>query len=313
MTVMKQCFLTLAALVLLSGVALAAPLGTNARNVIPKNVQQIISVDYRALRDSPSGMALKGRVMPDNLKEFEKAIKGMGVDPDKDMDQLVFVLFRQGSSLRSVGIAQGNFQPKSFVARMRTKKVKPEMYDHNAIYPTGSGLLMTFLDPNTMVFGDLAAMKNALDVYDSQAEGIGSNASMSGMIADVQDGPVWSVLDQDGTQNMMKSSLGSASSLADYDTIKKRLLGSEYTVDFSNGVRFNLTVLTSDTMTAATLSSLIQAGMMYKRLNATPAEKVALDGMTVDSNSGKLLLNFKADDQKFQALLNTDLFSTISR
>ncbi len=42
--------------------------------------------------------------------------------------------------------------------------------------------------------------------------------------------------------------------LADYETVKKRLLGSRYTMNFANGVNFDLDVLTSDSVTAATLS-----------------------------------------------------------
>jgi len=51
----------------------AASLGSNARTVIPSQVQQIISVDYRALKNSDTGLALKAKVMPENLKEFETA------------------------------------------------------------------------------------------------------------------------------------------------------------------------------------------------------------------------------------------------
>ncbi len=48
---------------------------------------------------------------------------------------------------------------------------------------------------------------------------------------------------------MMRSALGQAASLADYDVVKKRLLASDYTMDFSNGVSFDLNIKTSDTMT----------------------------------------------------------------
>src|SRR5271169_2003282 len=63
--------------------AFAAPLSSNARTVVPSAVQQMISVDYRALRDSPSAHALKDRVLPDTVKEFETALKATGIDPEK--------------------------------------------------------------------------------------------------------------------------------------------------------------------------------------------------------------------------------------
>ncbi|PYX98212.1 MAG: hypothetical protein DMG71_00935 [Acidobacteria bacterium] len=56
---------------LLSAAAWAMPLGTNSRAVIPAELQQVISVDYRALKNSDTAQALKQQVLPDSLKEFE--------------------------------------------------------------------------------------------------------------------------------------------------------------------------------------------------------------------------------------------------
>ncbi len=291
----------------------AMPLGTSARAVIPSDIQQIISVDYRALRSSDTAMALKAQVLPENLKQFEGALKGVAIDPDKDVDQLVFASYRvPKQGVRIVGIAQGLFPVKAFYKKMTLKKIKPHKYRDTLIYPMSDGMDMTFLDDSTLLFGDLTAIEGALDARDGYASGLDSNSQMSDMIPDVDSGAVWSVLDQQGTQNMMRSALGEASGLADYDTIKKRLLGSRYTMSFANGVNFDLDVLTSDSMTAATLSSLVKAGMMYKKLNASPVEKVAMDSLTVDSDSSNLQLHFKTDDKRFQALMHSDLFAAVS-
>jgi hypothetical protein len=292
----------------------AASLGSNARTVIPSQVQQIISVDYRALKNSDTGLALKAKVMPENLKEFETALKGMQIDPDKDVEQLAFVSYRNPKNqLRAFGLAQGDFQPKKFYARMKLKKLLPAKYKDSFVYSTGSGMVMTFLDDSTMLFGDPAAVHDALDTRNGEQESLSSNQQITDMMSSVEGGNIWSVLDQQGTQNMMRSALGDASKLADYDTVKKRLLGSRYTMDFARGVNFDLDVLTSDTFTAATMSSLIQAGMTLKKMNASPVEKAAIDAMTVDSSSGKLQIHFKADDRKFQSFLQSDLFTTVSR
>lgn len=299
---------------LLAATAHAAPLASSARTAIPKDVQQIISVDYRALRASESGMALKARVLPENLKQFEEAVRGMNIDLDKDVSQLTFASFRTKNGIRSVGIAQGIFEdPNKFALRMKKKKIKAARYRVTDIYPTGTGMVMTFLDPTTLMFGDTSALHAALDARDGEAEGLGSNTQMSEMIADAEGGPVWSILDQAGTQNMMRSALGEAAKLADYEVVKKRLLGSRYIVDFSRGVSFDLNVVTSDTMTAATMSSLIKAGMMYKRMSGNATEKSALDGVTIDSDSGRLQIKFKADDRKFQSLIQTDLFASVTK
>jgi hypothetical protein len=308
-----KLFMAVALLLALVGSAVAAPVGSSARGVIPKDAQQIISVDYRSLRNSESGMALKERVLPENLKQFEEALRGMGVDLDKDVDQLTFVSFRAKGGIKTIGIAQGTFALKTFAAKTKVKKIKPAKYRTNDIYPANSGMVMSFLDPTSIVFGDSPAVKAALDTRDGEAESLSSSSKMSEMMSDVENGPVWSVLDQAGTQTMMKTALGDASQLADFESIKSKLLGSDYIVDFSRGVNFDLTVSTSDNMTASTMSSLIQAGVMYKKANGSAAEKSALDGMTVKSDSSDLQLHFKVDDRKFEALLQTDLFAAVSK
>lgn len=290
------------------------PLGTNTRSIIPSDIQQIISVDYRALRASDTAMQLKQQVLPESLKQFEQALKGVGVDPDKDVDQLTFISYRvPKQGIRVVGAAQGLFPVKAFYKRMNLKKIKAQKYHTAFIYPMSGGMEMSFLDENTLLFGDHAAMTGALDTRDGYTPGIDSNPQMADMITGVDSGPVWSVLDQQGTQNMLRSALGDASKLADYETLKKRLLGSRYTMNFASGVNFDLDVITSDSMTAATLSSLLKAGVMYKKMNATPIEKVAMDSLTVDSDSSKLQLHFKTDDKKFQSLMHSDLFAAVSR
>jgi hypothetical protein len=124
---------------------------------------------------------------------------------------------------------------------------------------------------------------------------------------------MWSVLDQVGTQNMFRSALGEAGSLADYDVVKKRLLASDYVLNFDNGVAFDLNVKTSDTMTAATLATLLKAGVLYRKMNATPTEKMALENTSVDNSNDMVQMHFKSDDQRFQALLKSELFTAVSK
>jgi len=307
---------TLTALVLLCALctgASAAPLGTNTRTVLPAQIQQIISVDYRSLRNSPSGMALKNRVLPDNLKTFETSLRGMGIDPDSDVEQLTFVSYRNAKgSVRTFGVANGQFEPKKVIARFKAKKQKSDKYRDSDLWSAGGGFVMSFLDDNTMLFGEPSSVKDGLDVRDGEQRGAASTPDMMQMIAEAESGPVWSVLDQQGTQNMLRSALGEAAALADYDTIKKRLLGSHYSLDLQHGVDFGLNVQTSDSLTAGTLSALLKAGILYKKASGTAVEKTAMDNMVVDSDSGRLVVKFKADDSKFQALLKSDLFQAVS-
>jgi len=305
--------LCIAVLLLWATAGWAMPIASSARSMVPAEVQQLIGVDYRALKDSPTAQQLKEQVLPADLKSFEASLKGIGIDSEHDLDQLNFVSFRTPKvGIQVVCVAQGSFSAKAVLKKLKLKKISSVKYGTANVYPMDSGIVMTFLDDNTLAFGTEAALHSALDARDGKRLSLDSNPQMAEQMASVDGSPVWSILDQEGTQAMMHSALGDAAKVADYDSIKKRILASRYTMSFQSGVNFDLSVLTSDSMTAGTLSSLVKAGILYKKLNATPSEKTALDATTVDSDSSTLLLHFKTDDQKFQALMKSPLFAAVS-
>jgi hypothetical protein len=313
MKTVKACLTAVMLAVVWVGVANAMPLNSSARAVVPAEVQQLISVDYRALKDSAIAMQLKQQVLPDNLKEFEAALKGIGIDPDKDVDSLAFAAFRTvKSGTKSVGVAAGPFAMKAVIKKMTVRKIKPTKYRTLNIYPMDGGMVMVFLDDSTLLFGELSSVKLALDTRDGEILGIDTNSTMADMMSDVDSGPVWSILDQQGTQNVMRSALGEAAKVADYETIKKRLVGSRYTMSFASGVNFDLTVVASDSVSAATLSSLVKAGLLYKKMSASGAEKIAMDNTSVDSDGSNVQFHFKSSDQQFQSLMHSELFAAVS-
>jgi hypothetical protein len=299
--------------VLLMSMAYAMPLNSSARSCVPADLLQLISVDYRSLKDSPTAMALKQQLMPDNIKHFEAALKAIGLDTDKDVDSLTFASFRSGKQgVKTVGVAAGPFNMKAVLKKMKLQKYVPKKYNNNEIYPMDGGFVMSFLDDSTLLFGDATSIRTALDTKDGQILGLDTNGNMADMMSSVDSSSVWSILDQQGTQNALHSAMGDASKIADYDTIKKRLLGSRYAMNFNSGVNFDMTVVTSDSTTAGTVSSLLKGYMLYKKVSATPAEKIAVDNTSVDSDGQNVQVRFKANDQQFQSLMHSELFAAVT-
>ncbi len=309
MRLFKICLASL----LLVSMAYAMPLNSSARSCVPGDLLQLISVDYRALKDSPTAMALKSQLMPDNIKQFEAALKNIGLDPDKDIDTLAFASFHAGKQgVKTIGVAAGPFNMKAVLKKMKLQKFVPKKYGQSEIYPMDGGFVMSFLDDSTLLFGDSTSIRVALDTRDGQVLSLDTNGDMADMMSSVDSAPVWSILDQVGTQNAMRSAMGDASKIADYETLKKRLLGSRYTMNFNSGVNFDLTVVTADSMTAGTLASVVKAGILFKKMSATPAEKIAVDNTTVDSDGSNVAVHFKANDQQFQSLMHSELFAAVT-
>ena len=317
MTTIKQSFFTTAvaiATIMAPTFASAAQLSSDAKSAIPKDIQQLIVVDYHAMQNSPAAMELKDRVLPPELKRLETALKSSGLKVDQDADVLAFAAFRdqQGQGTRIVGIAQGQFHTREIMASFTKTKTKPVVLRNNSIYPMGSnGMSVVFLNQTTMVFGDKDSVKEAMDARDGIVPDFLTNGDMVSEMGVVDSKAVWSLLDAKGTQTMMKGVLGDAAQLADYDTVKNRMKSSRYTMDFQNGVKFDMAVVMSDTMTAATAATLLKGVSIMRKTSGSPLEKSALEQTTIDSNSGTLTVAYSSSDSQFASLLTSPLFQSV--
>lgn len=297
--------------------ASAAQLSTDARAAIPREVQQLVVIDYKVMQNSPAAMDLRNKVTPPELKQLEEALEKSGLNDNHDVDQLAFALFREsdakeGEGLATVGIAQGQFSEQDVLANFKKQKIVATTLRTNKIYPlTHSGMVLCFVDASTMVFGRKEAVTKALDSRDGLAQNLLSNGSMMSEMQTVDSSPLWSILDDKGTQIMMKQALGEAGSVTDFETVRKRLQGSWYTMDFQHGVKFNLTVSTGDSFTAATISSLMSAGIMLRKMSGSDAEKLALSDTDINSSAGQLNVHFASTDAQFSSLLQSPLFQSM--
>jgi len=302
-------------LVAAASLAHGAQLSTDARGAIPRDVQQLVVIDYRAMQNSTAAMDLRNRVMPPELKQFDEALTKSGLNENHDVDQLAFALFRptpNSDALQTVGIAQGQFDTDSILATFRKQKVKATVVRTNSIYPmTKTGMMLCFVDASTMIFGSKDAVTKALDARDGNTPSMLTNGTMMGAMQSVDSAALWSILDDRGTQVMMKQLLGEAGSVTDFDSVKKRMEASWYAMDFQHGVRFDLTIETGDSFTAATVSSLLTAAVMMRKMSASDTEKEALSDTSIGSDSGKLNVHFATSDTEFSALLQSPLFQSM--
>ena len=150
--------------VLVSGLpGFASSLGTAARTVIPNEVQQIINVDYRRMKNSDTAMQMKAKLLPPNMKQFEDALKDIGIVPERDLEQITLAVFRsKDNNLQIVGVAQGEFPRKKLALKLSKQKITGKKVNGSSVYPMSGGMQMTFLDDWTMLFGNQSAVQAAL-------------------------------------------------------------------------------------------------------------------------------------------------------
>src|SRR5258708_39437376 len=130
MKTVKACLTSVVGSVMLGALCVSAnamPLNSSARAVVPADLQQLISVDYRALKDSSTAMKLKDQVLPENLKQFESALKSIGIDPEKDVDSLSFASFRTPKmGVKAVGVAAGSVLVEGGLEEVTGAKIEPK-------------------------------------------------------------------------------------------------------------------------------------------------------------------------------------------
>jgi hypothetical protein len=301
----------------LAASAPAAQLSTDARTAIPHDVQQLVVIDYHAMENSTAASDLRNRVMPPDLKRFEEALHKSGLNENHDVEQLAFALFRPKSGderLSTVGVAQGQFAVTDILANFKKLNVKPIRLRTNRIYPLAkTDMVLCFVDPSTMVFGDSDAVDKALDARDGVTPSLLNNAPMMEAMNSVDSEPLWSILDKKGTQTMLKQVLGEAGtgSVTDLEAVSKRLDSSWYSMNFEHGVKFDLTISTGDSFAAATITSLMTAGLAVRKMSGTEAEKQALSATSIASNAGRLTIHFATSDAQFTSLLQSPLFQSM--
>ncbi|HEY1161317.1 MAG TPA: hypothetical protein VGE83_11835 [Terracidiphilus sp.] len=319
MELLKAFKRILIAPVLLAAATLApaAQLSTDARTAVPHEVQQLVVIDYRAMQNSTAAMDLRERVMPPELKEFDEALRKSGLNDNHDVEQLAFALFRPSATsegLVTVGIAQGQFDTQGILANFRKQKIKPTLVRTNKVYPLAkTGMVLCFVDPSTMVFGGKDAVEKALDARDGVGPSLLTNGPMMDAMKTVDSEPLWSILDEKGTQTMMRQVLGEAGAVTDFETVRKRLLGSWYGMDFQHGVKFDLTISTGDSFAAATISSLLTAAVLVRKMSGSDAEKQALSATNIASDAGRMSIHFATTDADFNNLLHSPLFQSMVR
>jgi len=324
MNLRKSAMTATLALLMTAGTAMspAAELSSDAKASIPHDVQQLIALDYRAMQNSPVAMSMKDKLMPPELKSFENALRTSGLDVSKDVDVLVFAAFRSKlasstgtgatDATLTLGVAQGQFATRTILANFTKQKIKPAMIRNTSIYPLGSsGMQVAFLNQTTMVFGTKAALTAAMDTRDGMQPGLLSNSQIMDSMNSVNTEAIWSLLDAKGSSVVLRSLLGDASSLADFQTVKDHLQGARYTMSFTNGVKFKMEVVTGDAISAAAISTLLQGAVIYKKASGTPVEKQALSATTVTSSGDILIAEYQSSDDQFASLLSSDLFQSV--
>ena len=292
--------------------AQAAQLSLAAQSVMPQSTRQVISINYHRLAADPVAMQLEARVLPPAMQGFEALLTRGGVNAAQDVNRLTFTTFENKSDIGLIGVVEGNFGEFKLdpFFKKTAKQPTPPQIDGVSVY-NSNGLTFYVPDASTLIFGSLASVQAAIATQQGGAT-LAQNEPMSDMIAGTQSSDIWSVLDAAGSQAMVQGMIGAKSGSFDASLIQKHFDGARYTIAFANEIQVNLELMTSDSLSAAAVSTALNASLaMRQRQETNPAAKALLGAVQVDSAGSHAFLQLLTPASSLGSLMSSDLMQSI--
>ncbi|HEV2387342.1 MAG TPA: hypothetical protein VGS20_08810 [Candidatus Acidoferrales bacterium] len=321
----------LAGALLLAPASHAGTLGTDVIGLFPQNVGEFAYADMKAARQYKWFPLLEDQMLPSRFRQFERFLTAAGIDTQTQVEELAWGAMPASKDQPEevLGVALGAFQPDSTEAYLKQEKLPTRTTHGYTLYAFGSGsspadIFFFFLDSNTAVFGQGDAIDKLLAVRFGGAPSLLANTAMFPLI-DGQNGQgmIWAVLDQHYTQlglgqMMPEMESAGASAPALYQKVRAMILS----VDTTSDVQTKIEAVCASPDDANNLAALLQAGLLYKKYQASQAPPAAngnanpnaglaavLDRAQVVPRGDRLDLDFRLTEDQIVSLIQQRVFA----
>jgi hypothetical protein len=251
----------------------------------PADTQQVVCTNLAQLRSSPDYPQLRVRLLSQQLRYFQDFLRGVGIDPDKDLDEVILGWRGEAADTAGFfGMASGRFQPDKVRAYYDQSQLTLLSYAGTDLYAFGSGydpgdLFFTFLDSSRAAFGRLPDLKALLDVRQASASGLDSNTNFASWEAELEGtAPQWGILNGKAAANLAAPWLsGGKKPGTDLSAFLAPVRAVLYRVEWDGGFSSHLAIICQDAQSASALLTLV------KLLQAVPQQPAGDAGAGVPS------------------------------
>lgn len=158
---------------------------------LPGDAPFLMGLDVKRLVASPfyRKQAGSGTARLDAFKEIQQRT---GLDPERDVDAIVFAGAREGGPRRGVAIVLGRFEPQKLAAAIRQRPGVSAGF-HGGVdvfaYPeAGATRGLALLDAGAIVLGEEALVRASIDNRGGRGLGVASNAAQVARLRRVRSG-----------------------------------------------------------------------------------------------------------------------------
>ena len=311
--------------------AQAGGIGADTIALFPKNTGEIGYVDMKKARTMKWFPALEQQIIPERFRQFEKFLASAGVDPNSQVDELVWGLVPEviakdekgistgvPSSELTVGIAMGSYNPDSTEAYFKQQKLPTAKIDTFTLFAFGSGagagdLYFFFLDSSKAVFGHKALLEKLLDIRQGREDGLLRNTDMYNLINEANGtGLVWAVLDPGYTRLAMSQLAPEVQQFPEAAKLVQNMKSMILSATAGSGVDAKVQAVCASSNDANTLSQLITAGLLYKKYQASkdnPELGQLLDQAGVSPSGDRIEIRMSVSDDQMSSLIRKNTFA----
>jgi hypothetical protein len=299
--------------------------------LFPKNTGEIGYVDLKKARGEKWFPALREQILPERFRQFEKFLASAGVDPNSQVDELVWALVPDAmnkddkgastgvpSSEETVGIAMGSYNPDTTEAYFKQQNLATTKLGDFTLYAFGSGsgggdLYFFFLDSSKAVFGHKTQLDRLMNIRVGKEDGLLRNDQMYNLINEVNGSSVvWAVLDPGYTRLAMSQLAPEIQQFPEAATLVQKMQAMIITATAGSGVDSKFQAVCGSTQDANTLSQLMSAGLLYKKYEASkdnPDLAQLLDQANVSPSGDRVVIALSVSDDQMTSLIRRNTFA----
>jgi hypothetical protein len=324
--------LILAAAFVVPKPASAGTLGADKLALFPRETGELGYADLKKARTMKWFPQLQEQMLPANFKQFEKFLAAAGVDPNSQVEELAWGLVAEGLTAKTenagsaavptgeqvVGVALGNFTPDSTKAYFKQQKLPTFEVRGYTLYAFGTGsgtndLFFLYFDSSTAAFGHRKLLEEMIEVHFGQEESLLRNDKIYPLIAEANgSGIVWTVLNAAYTRLAMQQLAPEVQQFPDAAKLITRMQNMIISVTATSGIDGKFQAICGSVDDANALGQLIQAGLLYKRYQATkenPELAALLDAANVTPAGDRVTLRLSLSDAQMTSLIQHNTFA----
>jgi hypothetical protein len=286
--------------------------------VLPADTRFVVGFDVKRLVASPLWSRWESRraAHPETLRMLEEAT---GLDPARDVDQIVFAGTSPSSGLRPLVLALGRFDPakigSTVEARGRAEVRKrggatlyswsPAAGSSSAAHARRGPYALGVLGRGALVLGPADRVEAFLDDRAQGKTPLRQNASLLGLLETVRPGAAfWGAGDESLLAGLPKEIPAPGASGASASLNLPPLRGVTFTGDLDPEVSISLTGVAADATSAGQLADVVRGIVAFASLQAQqkPELKQLASAISVATEANRVLVSARVPYELLDAL-----------